>query len=325
MRPSAQFLVCICAMVWIAAATSVVAQQYPNRRIRLVVPYPPGGGTDLVARLVGQKLFESSGHGVVVENRAGAGGVLGTEVVAKSAPDGYTLVLGTQAAFAVNPSLIGKMPYDPLKDFSPVTLNGIAQSILVVHPSVPVKTVKDLIALARANPGQLTFASSGVGNSAHLSGELFKIMAKVDMLHVPYSGGGTAIAALIGGQASLSFASMPTALPHVRSGKLRVIAVSSSKRSLVLPELPTVAESGLPGFESQDWQGILVPARTPADIVSRLNADMQRVLGLQEIKDKLLASGFEVRPSTPEWFAEFISAETIKWAKVIKGAGIKAE
>jgi len=312
-------------MVWIAAATSVVAQQYPNRRIRLVVPYPPGGGTDLVARLVGQKLFESSGHGVVVENRAGAGGVLGTEVVAKSAPDGYTLVLGTQAAFAVNPSLIGKMPYDPLKDFSPVTLNGIAQSILVVHPSVPVKTVKDLIALARANPGQLTFASSGVGNSAHLSGELFKIMAKVDMLHVPYSGGGTAIAALIGGQASLSFASTPTALPHVRSGKLRVIAVSSSKRSLVLPELPTVAESGLPGFESQDWQGILVPARTPADIVSRLNADMQRVLGLQEIKDKLLASGFEVRPSTPEWFAEFISAETIKWAKVIKGAGIKAE
>ena len=313
------------AVILIFAAISAAAQQFPNRPLRLVVPFAPGGSADFVARLVGQKLGESFGQQVVVDNRGGASGMIGNDLVAKSAPDGYTLTIGTLGPFAVNPSLFSRMPYDPIKDFAPITLTGAASHILVVHPSLPVRTVGDLIALAKAKPGQLTFASSGIGNATHLTGELFKVTAKVDMVHVPYKGGGPAMSDLVGGQVSFSFASMPSALPHARSGRLRAIAVGAGKRSPAIPELPTVAESGLPGFASEDWQGILVAAKTPPEIVTRLNAELQRALGLPELKERLLASGFEARTSTPEWFGEFIKSETVKWAKVVKEAGIKAE
>ncbi len=290
-----------------------------------MVPFAPGGSADFVARLVGQKLAESFGQQVVVDNRGGASGMIGNELVAKSAPDGYTLTIGTLGPFAVNQSLFSKMPYDPVRDFAPVTLTGVASHILVVHPSLPVRTVKDLIALAKARPGQLTFASSGIGNATHLTGELFKVTAGVDMVHVPYKGGGPAMSDLVGGQVSFSFASMPSALPHARSGRLRAVAVGAGKRSPAIPELPTVAESGLPGFASEDWQGILTVAKTPPEIVARLNAELQRVLALPELKDRLLAAGFEARTSTPEWFGDFIKSEVVKWAKVVKEAGIKAE
>ena len=314
-----------CAAILVAAAGATTAQPYPSRPIRLVVPFAPGGSADFVGRLVGQKLSETVGQQVVVENRGGGSGMIGNEQVAKSVPDGYTLTIGTLGPFAVNQSLFGKMPYDPVRDFAPVTLTGAASHVLVAHPSIPVTTVKDLIALAKARPGQLTFASSGIGNATHLTGELFKYLAKVDMVHVPYKGGGPAMADLMGGQVSFSFASMPSALPHVRSGRLRAIAVSAGKRSPAIPELPTVAESGLPGFASEDWQGILAPAKTPPEIVARLNGELQRVLGLPELKEKLIAAGFEARTSTPEWFGDFMKAETMKWAKVVKEAGIKAE
>lgn len=324
-HPAASFSRFAGFVILAVAAGSVAAQQYPSRPLRLIVPFAPGGSADFVARLVAQKLAESFGQQVVVDNRGGASGMIGNDLVAKSAPNGYTLTIGTLGPFAVNQSLFSRMPYDPVKDFAPITLTGVASHILVVHPSVPVRTVKDLIALARARPGQLTFASSGIGNATHLTGELFKVTARVDMVHVPYKGGGPAMSDLVGGQVSFSFASMPSALPHVRSGRLRAIAVGAGKRSPAIPELQTVAESGLPGFESQDWQGILVAAKTPSEIVARLNAELQRALEHQDIKAKLLVAGFEVRTSTPEWFGDFIKSEAVKWAKVVKEAGIKAE
>ena len=315
----------LCAAMLAVAVGSAAAQQDPSRPLRLVVPFAPGGSADFVARLVGQKLAESFGQQVIVDNRGGGSGMIGNELVARSAPDGYTLTIGTLGPFAVNQSLFSKMPYDPVKDFAPITLTGAASHILVVHPSLPVRTVKELIALAKAKPGQLTFASSGIGNATHLTGELFKVTANVDMVHVPYKSGGLAMSDLVGGQVSFSFASMPSALPHVRSGRLRAVAVGAGKRSPAIPELPTVAESGLPGFASEDWQGILAPARIPSEIIIKLNAELRRVLELADIKEKLLVAGFEARTSTPEWFGDFIKAEAVKWAKVVKEAGIKAE
>jgi tripartite-type tricarboxylate transporter receptor subunit TctC len=315
-------VLCIAAS---ASSTCAIAQTYPSKPIRLVVPFAPGGSADFVARLIAPKLFDSSAFQVIVDNRGGGSGMIGNELVARSAPDGHTLTVGTLGPFAVNQSLFAKMPYDPVRDFAPVSLTGAASHILVAHPSVPVKTVKDMIALARARPGQLTFASSGIGNASHLTGELFKNLAKVDMVHVPYKGGGPAMADLIGGQVVFSFASMPSALPHVRSGRLRAIAVSSGRRSPAIPELQTVAESGLPGFASEDWQGILAPARTPSEIIARVNAELQRVLALADVKEKLITAGFEARTSTPEDFSELMKAERVKWARVVAEAKIKAE
>lgn len=313
------------AAILAVAAGAATAQQYPSKPLRLIVPFAPGGSADFVARLAGQKLAESFGQQVIVDNRGGGSGMIGNELVARSAPDGYTLTIGTLGPFAVNQSLFGKMPYDPVKDFAPITLTGSASHILVVHPSLPVRTVKELIALAKAKPGQLTFASSGIGNATHLTGELFKVTAHVDMVHVPYKSGGLAMSDLVGGQVSFSFASMPSALPHVRSGRLRGVAVGAGKRSPAIPELPTVAESGLPGFASEDWQGILGPALIPPEIIIKLNAELRRVLELADIKEKLLVAGFEAKTSTPEWFGDFIKAEAVKWAKVVKQAGIRAE
>jgi tripartite-type tricarboxylate transporter receptor subunit TctC len=301
------------------------AQAYPDRPIKLVVPFAPGGSADLVGRLLAQQLSESWGQPVVVENKGGASGMLGNEYVAKSPPDGYTLTVGTLGPFAVNQTLYEHVPYDNLRDFAPVTLTGISSHILVAHPSVPVQNVSELIALAKRKPGQLTFASSGTGNATHLTFELFKARAGIDIVHVPYKGGGPAMADLVGGQVRFSFASMASAVPFVRSGRLRAIAVSGGERSALFPDVPTLAESGLPGFASEDWQGILAPARTPPEVIDRLNGEIARILALPEVKAKLTAAGFDPKPSTPQWFGQFIQAETLKWARLLKGIGIKAQ
>jgi len=316
---------CLCATILAFVAVSAAAQQYPSRSVRLVVPFAPGGSADLVARLLGQRLAESWGQQVIVDNRPGASGMIGNEFVAKSAPDGYTLTMGTLGPFSVNQTLFEKVPYDNIRDFAPITLTGIASHVLVAHPSAPVETVNDVIALARAKPGQLMFASSGSGNATHLTFELFKAMAQVDIVHVPYKGGGPAMADLVGGQVAFSFASMPSALPYVQVGRLRAIAVGGGQRSPLFPNVPTVAEAGLAGFESQDWQGILAPARTPVEVIARLNAELVRILAVPELRSKLAAAGFDAKTSTPQWFADFIKSETAKWARILKRSGTKVE
>jgi tripartite-type tricarboxylate transporter receptor subunit TctC len=290
-----------------------------------VVPFAPGGSADLVGRLIAQEMSTSWGQPVVVENKPGASAMIGNEYVAKSAPDGYTLTVGTLGPFAVNQTLFEKVPYDNIRDFAPVTLTGISSHILVAHPSVPVRNVDELIALAKTKPGQLTFASSGTGNATHLTFELFKARAAIDIVHVPYKGGGPAMADLVGGQVLFSFASMASAVPFVSSGRLRPIAVSGGQRSALFPDVPTVAESGLAGFASEDWQGILAPANTPRDVVMKLNGEIARILALPELKAKLATAGFDAKTSTPEWFGQFIQAETLKWARLLKGIGIKAQ
>ena len=310
----------------VLAFAAVTAQAaYPDRPIKLIVPFAPGGSADLVGRLLAQQLGESLGQPVVVENKGGASGMLGNEYVAKSAPDGYTLTVGTLGPFAVNQTLYEHVPYDNIRDFAPITLTGIASHVLVANPKVPVHTVTELIALAKAKPGQLTFASSGTGNATHLTFELFKATAGIDIVHVPYKGGGPAMADLVGGQVAFSFASMPSALPYVQAGRLRAIAVGGATRSPLFPGVPTVAESGLPGFVSEDWQGILAPAKTPATVVEKLNADLVRTLHTPEMTAKLAGAGFDVKTTTPQEFAEFIRADTAKWAKVLKRSGTKVE
>jgi tripartite-type tricarboxylate transporter receptor subunit TctC len=265
------------------------------------------------------------GQPVVVENKPGASAMIGNEYVARSAPDGYTLTVGTLGPFAVNQTLFESVPYDNIRDFAPITLTGISSHILVAPPSVPVHNLNEVIALAKAKPGQLTFASSGTGNATHLTFELFKARAAIDIVHVPYKGGGPAMADLVGGQVLFSFASMASAVPFVSSGRLRPIAVSGGQRSTLFPDVPTVAESGLQGFASEDWQGILAPANTSRDVVMKLNGEIARILALPEVKAKLAAAGFDAKTSTPEWFGQFIQAETLKWARLLKGIGIKAQ
>jgi tripartite-type tricarboxylate transporter receptor subunit TctC len=302
-----------------------VAQQYPVKPIRIVVPFPPGGIADLFARVIGQKFGEAWGQPAVVENRPGAGGNIGAELVAKSPPDGYTLVTGSIGTHAVNVSLFSKLPYDPIRDFAPVSLIMEAEGLLVVHPSVPVKTVKELIALARARPGQLSYASAGHGTAAHLSGELLKAMAKVDMVHVPYKGNVPAITDLMAGQTSLLFATMPTVLPQVQAGRLKALAVTSSTRSPAAPELPTIAEAALPGYSVTNWIGFFAPAGTPRDVVVKLNAEVVRVMQAPEIQKRLLNEGAKFTPWTPDEFAGFVKSEIAKWAKVVKEAGIRVD
>ncbi len=300
------------------------ASGYPNKPIRLISPFAPGGGTDIMARTIGQKLTESLGQSVVVDNRPGAGGTTGADIVSKSPPDGYTLLVGGPSPLTVAPHLYKKLPYDPLKDLAPVTLMATVPSILAVHPSLPAHSVTELIALARSKPGQLTFSSSGNGGSGHLAGEMLKGMAGIDMLHVPYKGTGPATTALVSGEISLSMGNMLSLLPHVKSGRLRALAVTSEKRSPVLPELPTVAET-VPGYTARVWYSILVPAGTPAQIVAKLNSAIVGILRTPEIKDHLSREGGEIIASTPQELTAFLRAESARWAKVIKEAGIRAE
>jgi len=317
----------------VAVATCAAAQTYPNKPIRLVVPFPAAGTTDILARDVGQRLTETLGQPVVIDNRPGAAGNVGSDIVAKSAPDGYTLLMCTVSSHAINPGLYSKLPYDHIKDFAPVILVARVPNVLEVNPGVPVYTVADLIKLAKEKPGEINFASSGSGTSIHLSGELFKTMTGVNMVHVPYKGSAPAITDLIGGQVQVMFDNLPSSLQQIKAGKLRAIAVTSAQRSPALPDLPTIAESGLPGFEATSWFGVLAPAGTPPAIVNRLNAEINKWLQSPDGKEKLLAQGALIEPrgesvtagGSPEQFAAFIRAETEKWAKVIKASGAKVD
>jgi tripartite-type tricarboxylate transporter receptor subunit TctC len=303
---------------------AVHAQAYPAKPIRIIVNFPAGGVADIYARIIGAKVQESWGQPVVVENRTGAGGNIGAEAVARSAPDGYTLNMSAIGPHAVNVSLFSKMPYDPVKDFAAIVLVLEVEGLLVVHPSVPATSVAELIAHARGNPGKLTFASAGTGTASHLAGELFKSMAKVDMTHVPYKGNVPAITDLLAGQTSLLFATMPTVLPHAKAGRLRAIATIGSSRSLAAPELPTVGEV-LEGFEVNNWIGLFAPAGTSADIVRRWNAEVNRIMQSPEIEARLPVEGARYMPNTPEQFAGFVKSEIAKWAPVVKASGARAD
>ena len=309
----------------LAAALPASAQPYPLKPIRIVVPFPAGGIADIYSRLIGARLTEVWGQPVVVENRTGAGGNIGADFVAKSPPDGYTLVMGSFGTHAVNVTLFSKLPYDPVQDFAPIALALEAEGVLVVHPSVPAQNVAELIAVARAKPGTLSFASAGMGTASHLAGELFKTMAKVDMVHVPYKGNVPALTDLLAGQTALIFATMPTALPHVKTGKLRALATIGATRSAAAPELPTVAEAALPGFEVTNWVGLFAPAGTPPEIVRRLNGEVVRFMQTPEIEARLRSEGARFVPNTPEQFGAFVAAEIAKWAPIVKASGARAD
>ena len=318
-------LMAAAALVCVFLAAPAHAQGYPGKPIRVIVPFPAGGIADLFARVIGQKFNDAWGQPVVVDNRPGAGGNIGAELVAKAAPDGYTLVMGSIGTHAVNVSLFKKLPYDPVRDFAPVALVMEADGLLVLHPSVPARSVKELIALTRARPGQVAYASAGYGTAGHLSGELFKSMAKVDMVHVPYKGNVPAITDLIGGQTSLLFATMPTVLPQVHAGRLKALAVTGAKRSLAAPELPTIAEAALPGYEVTNWIGVFAPAGIPREIVNKLNSEIIRIMQLPEIQVRLTNEGAKFLPKTPDEFAGFVKSEIAKWAKVIRESGVRVD
>ncbi len=304
---------------------AVFAQSYPARPVRMVVPFPAGGATDIVGRVVAQKLAESWGHQVIVDNRGGAGGTIGSDAAAKSAPDGYTILVGTSSTHAVAPSLYSKLAYDPVRDFAPVTLLASATILLAVHPSVPVKNVRELIALGKKQPQALSFASSGNGGISHLVGEQFKSMAGMQMLHVPYKGDTPALIDLVSGQVSLMFGTAVSFLPYVKSGKLNALAVTNLKRSSIAPDVPTVAESGLPGFDALQWFGIFAPAGTSKEIITRLNADIVKILRLQDVRERLTGLGADVVGNSPEQFAAFQKADAAKWAGIVKTSGAKID
>lgn len=307
------------------SVTSAVAQQFPSKPVRIINPFAPGGATDIIARQMAQKLGEMWGQAVVVDNRAGASGAIGVEMVAKSPPDGYTLLIATQTTHAANPALYAKLPYDAAKDFAPLTLAGSTPLALMVRPSIPVTDVKQLIAYAQKNPAKLVYASGGNGTSQHLTAELMKSMSKTYMLHIPYRGAGPALADLLGGQVDLMFDNLPTALPHINSGKLRGLAVTSATRSKLAPDLPTMAESGLPGFDLTTWFAFYAPAGTPAAIVDKISGDMRRVLAQPDMQQRLTAIGVDIIASSPNELAAFQRAEIAKWGKIVKDSGAKVD
>jgi tripartite-type tricarboxylate transporter receptor subunit TctC len=310
-----------CGTVQLACAQT---DRYPTRPIRFIAANAPGGGLDITARAINSKLTAALGQQVIVDNRAGAAGSVAAEIVARSAPDGYTIMVGSIGGLAVNPHLYKGLGYDPLRDHAAITWATSGSNVLVVHPSVPAKSVKELIGLAKAQPGKLSYGSSGAGNAGHLAGELFNGMAGVKMVHIPYKGGAPAMIDLLAGQIHLIFSSAPTAVPQVKNGRIRGLAVTTSKRSVVLPDLPTVAEAGLPGFEADNWYGVVTVAKTPRPIIDRLNAEIVKALHAPDVKQLLLTQGLEVRTSTPDEFGAYIKSEFGKWGKVIKAAGIVA-
>ena len=316
----------LCALfIWVAVNGIAQAQQpWPTKPIRLIVTSPAGGPSDIAARIIGQRLTETLGQAVVIDNRGGANGIVGTEMVANAPPDGYTIGM-VQAGLAINPSLYARVPYDPLKDFAPITQAISVPNVLVVHPSLGVNSVAELVAAAKARPEEIPFASAGNGSSGHLALELFQMSAGVRFNHVPYKGGAPAINELLGGHVKALFSLALVATPHVRSGKIKGLAVSSGQRSAVAPELPTIAESGYPGFEVVGWFGILAPAKTPPAIVAKLHDEIVRVLKMPDTRQRLASQGADVVASTPGEFAAYIKSETERWAKVIKSAGIHME
>lgn len=307
-----------------AAATlplGASAQNYPTKPITIVVPFAAGGTTDILARLVGQHLSTELGQPVVVENKAGAGGNIGAAYAAKAPADGHTLFMGTVGTHAINAALYKKLPYDPVKDFAPLSRVAMVPNLLVAHPSQPFKTVQEMIAYAKANPGKINFGSPGNGSSPHLSGELFKSLTKVDMVHVPYKGSAPAVSDLLGGQISIMFDNLPSVIPHVRAGKLRAIAISTAKRSADLPNVPTIAEAGVPGYEATSWFGMFAPAATPAPVLAKISTALGKVLANPEVKKKIDDQGGEPANETPAQFADFIQKESLKWGKVVKESG----
>jgi len=315
----------ILVLVGITSSVPATAQQYPARPIRMLIGFPPGGGTDIVGRIVAQKLSENLGQQIIAENRGGATGMVAAELAARAAPDGYTIMMAHIAAMSILPSLYPKMAYDTAKDFAPITLAGIGPNLLVVHPSLPVRSVKDLIALAKARPGQLHYASPGNGSVQHLSGELFKLQAKVDMLHIPYKGSGQSIVDLIAGHVQLNFDAVPVVLGHARQGRLRALAVTSAQRSALLPDIPTVSESGVAGFDMSTWWGLVAPSAVSKDIVAKLHAETVKALKMSEVRERLGGVGAEPGGNTPDQFGAFIRSETAKYARVVKDANIKID
>ena len=317
--------VLVCALVLLGGPALAFAQAYPARPIRIVVPYPPGGTSDILARSIGDRLGAALGQPVVVDNKPGANGNVGADVVAKAAADGHTLLLADIGALAISPSVYPTLPFDPARDFAPVSLVAYSPHILVVNPGVPAHSVQELVALAKAKPGKLNFAISGVGGAPHLAGVDFALRTGVQWEYIPYKGGSQAIADVAGGQADVTLNGMLATYPLVKGGKLRLLGVSSAQRMSAIPDVPTIAESGLPGFETGSWQGVVAPAGTPREVVARLNAEIGRILAAPEMRDKLGQQGAEVRTDTPEEFGAFIRAEMARWAKVVKDANVKVE
>ena len=316
-------LICGAFVATVLSAAGARAADWPERPIRMLVGFAPGGGTDATARAIAPKLTELLRQQVIVDNRPGATGNIATDIVSKSNPDGYTILMGTIAALAINPSLYEKLPFDPIKDLAPVTRAVDSTNVLVLHPSVPAKSVKELIALAKSK--SLNCGSSGVGGAGHLALELFNLQTGVKIVHVPYKGGGPAMIDLLGGNIQLIFATAASAVGHIKSGKIRALAVTTLKRSPLVPDLPTVAETGLKGFEANNWYGVLVPARTPRAIIMRLNKDVSAALLTPDVKELLFKQGLDAAPESPEAFGAYIKSELTKWAKVVKAAGLKAE
>jgi len=306
------------------SAPAQSADSYPVKPVRLVTPFPPGGGTDILARALAPRMSESLGGSVIVENRSGAGGLVGIEAVARAAPDGYTLLL-VSGSLTIIPSLFPNVRYDPVKDFTPVTLATRQPYIAVVHPSLPAKNIRELIALARARPGQVTYASAGSGGAGHLGMELLKTMVKVNIVHIPYKGSGPALIDVLGGHVSLMFASAPSAMPHIKTGRLRALAMTGSQQSAAVPGVPTIAESGLPGFETYGWYGVLAPAGTAPPIIARVHGAIIKAMAAPEVMERIVADGSEAVAGTPEQFADYIKRDIPKWAKVIKESGARAD
>jgi tripartite-type tricarboxylate transporter receptor subunit TctC len=323
-RTTTRLLLTTLAVTALTTAFPLSAQEYPAKPVRIIIGFPPGGATDLVARLMAPKYTGLLKQQFIVDNRPGATGVIGSDLAARAAPDGYTIHLATLATLVLSPAT-SKVPYDPLKDFAPISQAVALQNIFIVHPTLPARTMKELIALARARPGQLNYASSGIASTGHLAGELLKSMANVNLVHVPYKGGGPAIVDLVAGHVEIFVAIISTAAPQVRAGKARALAVTGTKRAAALPDVPTVAEAALKGYEATNWYGYVAPAATPRAIIERLNKATVSVLDMPEIRKALLDQGIEAVPSSPEQFAAYIKSETGKWTKVIKSVGIKVE
>ncbi len=313
------------ASALLLSATAWCADVWPVKPVRMVVPYAPGGPVDLIARPLAQRLSEALGQSAIIDNRAGANGNIGAELVAKSAPDGYTLLVGSKSQLTINPLLYGRASFDPVRDLAPISLVASSPSGLMVHPSLPVKTLKEFTALVRARPAKLSYASAGSGSANHLAAELYKMLARVDMLHVPFKGGGPALNAVVGGQIEVIFISVPLTLPFVKAGRLRALAICADKRIAVMPEVPTTAEAGLPGHESSAGVGLLAPAGTPRAIIARLHTETARILAQGDTRDKLIAQGQEVIGGTPEQFSAVLREEMERWAKVVKAANVRID
>jgi len=314
------------ALMGCSLASPVFAQgaaNYPSKPVRFIAPFPPGGSTDLLARLLAQKLTESWGQQVVVENRGGAAGTIGVELAARAAPDGYTIVMGHVGTFGVNPTLYPKLPYDAVKDFAPVTVLATVPNAMAVHPSLPVKTARDFIALAKARPGELLYASGGSGSASHLAGEYFKLLTKINMVHVPYKGTAPAMTSMISGETTMTITGMVALGPHIKSNRLKLLGVATMKRLPIAPDVPTIHESGAPGYDANQWYGVLTQAAVPRDIVNKLHADIVRVMARTDVKERLAADGAEAVANSPEQFAAHIKAEIARWAPVVKASGAK--